>query len=108
MTCAIRPTTFIRGPRNLRRWEFMILPGEDPRFRATVLAMERSLCDGPHVRRYEQADDFGTPQVAFSACSLWRIDALAREQVGERVGRGRGHVGHLVCRGVRAHSALVW
>jgi GH15 family glucan-1,4-alpha-glucosidase len=62
--------------------EVGFLPGEDPRFRATVLAMERSLCDGPHVRRYEQADDFGTPQVAFSACSLWRIDALAR--IGER------------------------
>jgi 3-(3-hydroxy-phenyl)propionate hydroxylase len=25
-----RPTTFIHGPRNLRRWEFMLLPGEDP------------------------------------------------------------------------------
>ncbi|WP_137134173.1 bifunctional 3-(3-hydroxy-phenyl)propionate/3-hydroxycinnamic acid hydroxylase [Rhizobium sp. FKY42] len=25
-----RPHTFVVGPRNLRRWEFMLLPGEDP------------------------------------------------------------------------------
>ena len=26
-----RPATFVRGPGALRRWEFMILPGESPR-----------------------------------------------------------------------------
>jgi hypothetical protein len=33
--------------------EVGFLPGDDPRFRSTVLALERSLCDGPHMRRYE-------------------------------------------------------
>ena len=30
------------------------------------------------MRRYEAADDFGTPEVGFNVCSFWRIDALAR------------------------------
>ena len=25
-----RPTTYVRGPGMLRRWEFMLLPGEEP------------------------------------------------------------------------------
>jgi GH15 family glucan-1,4-alpha-glucosidase len=51
---------------------------EDPRFRATVDALERTLCDGPYMRRYEAADDFGKPETAFNICTFWRIDALAR------------------------------
>lgn len=38
-----RPTTFIHGPRNLRRWEFMILPGEDPQVMATEESVWRLL-----------------------------------------------------------------
>jgi len=62
--------------------EVGFLPPQDPRFVATVDAMERTLCDGPFVRRYEAADDFGAPEVAFNVCSFWRIDALAR--IGRR------------------------
>jgi len=50
----------------------------DPRFVATVEALERVLCDGPFMRRYEAPDDFGRPETAFNVCSFWRIDALAR------------------------------
>ena len=50
----------------------------DPRFIATVDALEKSLCDGPYMRRYEAADDFGKPETAFNICTFWRIDALAR------------------------------
>ena len=45
-------------------------------------AMEQTLCDGPFMRRYEAADDFGRPETAFNVCSFWRVDALAR--IGER------------------------
>jgi GH15 family glucan-1,4-alpha-glucosidase len=62
--------------------EVGFLPPDDPRFVKTVEAMERSLCDGPFMRRYEAADDFGTPEVAFNVCSFWRVDALAR--IGRR------------------------
>jgi len=51
---------------------------KDPRFVATVDALEATLCDGPYMRRYEAPDDFGRPETAFNVCSFWRIDALAR------------------------------
>ena len=51
---------------------------KDPRFIATVDALEATLCDGPHMRRYEAPDDFGAPETAFNVCAFWRIDALAR------------------------------
>ena len=54
------------------------IDARDPRFVATVDALEASLADGPFMRRYEAADDFGTPEVGFNVCSFWRIDALAR------------------------------
>lgn len=54
----------------------------DPRFLSTVQALERSLCDGPFMRRYEAPDDFGRPATAFNICTFWRIDALAR--IGRR------------------------
>jgi GH15 family glucan-1,4-alpha-glucosidase len=58
--------------------EVGFLSPKDPRFMSTVDAMERALCDGPFMRRYEARDDFGFPETAFNVCSFWRIDALAR------------------------------
>ena len=58
--------------------EVGFLPAQDPRFVRTVDALERTLCDGPFMRRYEAADDFGKPETAFNVCSFWRVDALAR------------------------------
>jgi GH15 family glucan-1,4-alpha-glucosidase len=58
--------------------EVNFIDPKDPRFVATVDALERSLCDGPYMRRYEAADDFGKPETAFNICTFWRIDALAR------------------------------
>jgi GH15 family glucan-1,4-alpha-glucosidase len=62
--------------------EVGFLPPTDPRFVRTVSAIDRALCDGPFVRRYEAADDFGLPQTTFNVCAFWRIDALAR--IGRR------------------------
>ena len=50
----------------------------DSRFISTVQALEDTLCDGPYMRRYEAADDFGKPETSFNICTFWRIDALAR------------------------------
>jgi GH15 family glucan-1,4-alpha-glucosidase len=55
---------------------------KDPRFVATLETLERHLCDGPYMRRYEAPDDFGRPETAFNICTFWRIDALAR--IGRR------------------------
>jgi GH15 family glucan-1,4-alpha-glucosidase len=58
--------------------EVGLIDARDPRFISTVDAMEKSLCDGPYMRRYEAADDFGKPETAFNICTFWRIDALAK------------------------------
>ena len=50
----------------------------DPRFVATVERLEETLARGPHMMRYESADDFGVPETAFNICAFWRLDALSR------------------------------
>lgn len=62
--------------------EVNLIDPRDPRFVATVDALEASLCDGPYMRRYEAPDDFGRPETSFNICAFWRIDALAR--IGRR------------------------
>ena len=64
------------------------LPPDDPRIRATVLAIERELADGPLVHRYSTADAGGLDdglsggEGAFLICSFWLVDALAL--IGQR------------------------
>ncbi|MBI2408999.1 MAG: glycoside hydrolase family 15 protein [Gemmatimonadetes bacterium] len=48
----------------------------DPRFVATVAAVERTLRRGDFVFRYLDADDFGVPDNAFVICTFWYINAL--------------------------------
>jgi len=50
----------------------------DPRYIATVDRVDNELREGYHVYRYRAADDFGTPETAFTACTFWHIDALSR------------------------------
>ncbi len=75
---------------------------KDPRFVATVDALEKHLCDGPYMRRYEASDDFGMPETAFNICTFWRIDALARigrkeqaREIFETMLAARNHLGLL-------------
>jgi GH15 family glucan-1,4-alpha-glucosidase len=58
--------------------EVGLIDARDPRFVATLTALEATLADGPFMRRYEAPDDFGKPETAFNICSFWRLDALAR------------------------------
>jgi GH15 family glucan-1,4-alpha-glucosidase len=58
--------------------EVNFIEPRDPRFISTVDALEKTLCDGHFMRRYEAADDFGKPETSFNICTFWRIDALAR------------------------------
>ena len=39
---------------------------------------------GPHLMRYEDADDFGKPETAFNVCAFWHVDALARDRPPRR------------------------
>jgi GH15 family glucan-1,4-alpha-glucosidase len=59
-----------------------LIPADDPRFLATLAAVERHLLRDGFVMRYAEADDFGEPETAFVVCSFWYVDALAA--VGRR------------------------
>ncbi len=58
--------------------EVGLIDGKDPRFVATVDALSATLGRGPFMLRYEEADDFGEPEVGFNVCAFWRVDALAK------------------------------
>ncbi len=82
--------------------EVGFIDAHDPRFVATVAALETHLCDGPYMRRYEAPDDFGKPETAFNICTFWRIDALARlgrkaeaREIFETMLAARNHLGLL-------------
>jgi GH15 family glucan-1,4-alpha-glucosidase len=55
-----------------------LVEAADPRFVATVKRVEETLRVGSHVNRYAAADDFGAPESAFTICTLWFIESLAR------------------------------
>jgi len=57
--------------------EVGFVAANDPRFAATVRAVERHLKRGEFVFRYADEDGFGKPQNAFLVCSFWYVNALA-------------------------------
>ncbi len=57
--------------------EVGFLNAGDPRFAATVAAVERDLRRGDFIFRYIEKDDFGEPENAFLVCTFWYINALA-------------------------------
>ncbi|MEO0820543.1 MAG: glycoside hydrolase family 15 protein [Pseudomonadota bacterium] len=75
---------------------------DDPRFAATVDRLSDVLGHGAFMLRYEEADDFGKPEVGFNVCAFWRLDALAR--IG-RTGEAREHFTDLLA--ARNHLGLM-
>lgn len=57
--------------------EVGFLGAEDPRFCATVGAVEKDLRRGDFIFRYVEKDDFGEPENAFLVCTFWYVNALA-------------------------------
>jgi GH15 family glucan-1,4-alpha-glucosidase len=58
--------------------EVGFLPADDPRWLRTLDVVRRELKCGNHLFRSGAADDFGAPTMAFTACTFWYVDALAR------------------------------
>jgi GH15 family glucan-1,4-alpha-glucosidase len=94
--------------------EIGFIEPQDSRFTRTLAALERTLCEGPFMRRYEAADDFGRPETTFNVCSFWRIDALARSghadkarEIFESLLSHRNHVG-LLSEDLAAASGELW
>lgn len=57
--------------------EVGFLDAADPRFAATVAAVETDLRRGDFIFRYVEKDDFGEPENAFIVCTFWYVNALA-------------------------------
>lgn len=56
--------------------ELGVVDWTDPKYVSTVEFIGQTLRRGPFLARYADADDFGTPDVAFSVCTFWYINAL--------------------------------
>ncbi len=54
-----------------------LLPSDDPRFAATVEAVDRELRDGPVVHRYLSDDGLPGREGAWVICSCWLVESLA-------------------------------
>jgi GH15 family glucan-1,4-alpha-glucosidase len=59
-----------------------LLPPDDPRWRATVDAVERGLREGPTVYRYHADDGLPGGEGGFHLCAAWLVQALL--SVGRR------------------------
>ncbi|SCB29515.1 bifunctional 3-(3-hydroxy-phenyl)propionate/3-hydroxycinnamic acid hydroxylase [Rhizobium hainanense] len=100
-----RPTSYIMGPRNHRRWEIMLLPGEDPR----------------EMEKPDNVWRLLSPWLAPEEGELWRAAAYRfHALVADEWRRGRvliagdaAHqqppfIGQGMCQGLRDVSNLVW
>jgi len=94
--------------------EIGLLPPTDPRFIATVEAIERDLMRDGLLLRYSLPDDFGVPDTAFLVCSFWLVDALAAigrtgdaRALFERILALRNHVG-LLSEDVDTRNGRLW
>ena len=63
--------------------ELRFVAADDPRFMATLEAVEKALRRGEHMLRYDSEDDFGKPETAFNICTFWLIEALNLSGRGE-------------------------
>jgi GH15 family glucan-1,4-alpha-glucosidase len=94
--------------------ELGILDWHDPRFTATLQAIERDLRVGDFLLRYRHPDDFGNPTNAFTVCSFWWANALAgtgrveaARALFEKLLAVRNHVG-LLSEHVDPETGTLW
>lgn len=55
-----------------------LLTAADPRTNATIEAIRSDLEHDGWLKRYRTDDGFGVPNVAFTLCNFWLVEALAR------------------------------
>lgn len=55
-----------------------LLPPSDPRMHETTTAVRADLGYKGWLKRYRTNDGFGVPMVAFTLCTFWLVEALAR------------------------------
>ena len=100
-----RPGTFVPGPRNLRRWEIKLLPGEDPEVVGApdnVLRLLKGFTDISDLTIWRSA--------------VYRFHALLGERwrdrrvllMGDAVHQTPPFLGQGLCAGIRDASNLAW
>lgn len=55
-----------------------VWPRDDPRLARTVEVVQAELAHAGWLRRYAMHDGLGVPSVAFTLCTFWLVEALAR------------------------------
>ncbi|WP_406858019.1 bifunctional 3-(3-hydroxy-phenyl)propionate/3-hydroxycinnamic acid hydroxylase [Alsobacter sp. KACC 23698] len=100
-----RPTSFIIGPKNHRRWEIMLLPGEDPR------AMEQPEQVWSLLAQWLTPDD-----ATLWRSASYRFHALVAQEwrngrvflAGDAAHQQPPFIGQGMCQGLRDVSNLAW
>jgi 3-(3-hydroxy-phenyl)propionate hydroxylase len=100
-----RPGTFVPGPRNLRRWEIKLLPGEDP---------EVAGAPGNVVKLLKGFTDISDLTIWRSA--VYRFHALLGQRwrdrrvllMGDAVHQTPPFLGQGLCAGIRDAANLAW
>ena len=100
-----RPGTFVPGPRNLRRWEIKLLPGEDPELAGASDNVAKLL---------EGFTD--TSDLTIWRSAVYRFHALLGESwrdrrvflMGDAVHQTPPFLGQGLCAGIRDASNLAW
>ncbi|HJQ59283.1 MAG TPA: glycoside hydrolase family 15 protein, partial [Vineibacter sp.] len=94
--------------------EIGLVRASDERFTRTVKVVEERLLRNGFVMRYDEADDFGPPDCAFTVCTFWYVDALAaigrREEalaLFENMLTRRNHVG-LLSEDIDPRTGALW
>lgn len=102
---ATRPTTYVIGPKNLRRWEITILPGEDPK------ALENEENVWPLLAQWLSPEDG-----EMWRASSYRFHALVARRwrngrvfiAGDSAHQQPPFIGQGMCQGVRDAVNLSW
>lgn len=67
---------------NLLMEPYGFIKASDEKYKLTVKAVERELCEDGLMYRYKNQDDFGVPSSSFTICTFWLINSL--EAIGEK------------------------
>lgn len=100
-----RPATFIRGPRDLRRWEIKMLPGEDPEAFGRSDNVRRQLA---RFANPEALDIWRSAVYRFHAlvATKWRAGRLFL--LGDAAHQTPPFMGQGLCAGIRDALNLAW
>ncbi|MDT0510268.1 bifunctional 3-(3-hydroxy-phenyl)propionate/3-hydroxycinnamic acid hydroxylase [Novosphingobium sp. MMS21-SN21R] len=100
-----RPATYVVGPRNLRRWEIKLLPGEDPAIFRDPAAVNRLLADFVNV---SALDIWRSAVYRFQAvvAQRWRNERLLI--AGDAAHTMPPFLAQGLCAGLRDAANLSW